>query len=99
MSFQCRGCGQCCRWEGHVLLTDEDIQRLALHLDLTETEFIEQYTEVARNRAGLTIKDAKDGSCIFLEGQSCSVYIARPQQCRDFPHRWTVAGCPNNLHS
>ena len=34
--FVCTGCGVCCRWPGHVLLTDADIKELAGHLAMDE---------------------------------------------------------------
>jgi Fe-S-cluster containining protein len=93
--FKCTGCGECCRWGGSVLLNDTDIARLAIHLDLTEEEFIEKQTRIAPNRRQLALLDQSDGSCAFLKGDRCSVYEARPLQCRSFPYAWSVAqGCP-----
>ena len=99
--FVCTGCGVCCRWPGHVLLMDADISELARHLKLDERDFILQYTRLASNRAQLSIKDKADGSCVFLDGDLCGVYEARPIQCRSFPAAWQVrAGCPelDRLH-
>ncbi|MBP9573068.1 MAG: YkgJ family cysteine cluster protein [Kiritimatiellae bacterium] len=93
--FQCQHCGACCRWPGSVLLTAADVVALARHLNMTEGEFIQQHTTLARNRAQLTLKEQADGACAFLTADNrCAVYPARPKQCRDFPHGWTVAGCP-----
>ena len=93
--FRCAGCGECCRWGGSVLLTDKDIAQLAGHLDLTDDVFIEQHTRIAPNRRQLALLDQSDGSCAFLKGDRCSVYEARPEQCRSFPYAWSVAeGCP-----
>ena len=99
--FVCTGCGVCCRWPGHVLLTDADISELAAHLAMDEVDFIAQYTRLASNRAQLSLKDQADGSCIFLDGDMCEVYEARPLQCRSFPAAWQVRqGCPelDRLH-
>jgi len=41
VAFACMGCGDCCRWPGHVLLTDADIVRLAAALRLDERAFVE----------------------------------------------------------
>lgn len=93
--FSCTGCGACCRWGGSVLLTDDDVSRLAAHLKLSEQGFIDRHTRLARNRRQLALLDQADGSCAFLEGDRCSVYEARPEQCRTFPFSWHVAeGCP-----
>jgi Fe-S-cluster containining protein len=94
-SFKCQQCGACCRWSGHVLLTATDITRLAAAAEISEEEFIAQYTVLAANRCQLSLADRTDGSCILLENGRCSLYTARPGQCRDFPHGWRVAGgCP-----
>jgi Fe-S-cluster containining protein len=93
--FKCSGCGECCRWSGAVLLEDADLGRLATHLGLSEQEFIDRHTRLAPNRRQLALLDQDDGSCAFLQGDRCTVYEARPEQCRSFPYAWHVAkGCP-----
>lgn len=93
--FTCHRCGTCCRWEGHVLLTQEDITRLSGSTGLSEEAFIERYTALAVNRRELSLVDHPDGSCIFLDENRCRFYTDRPAQCRDFPHSWRVTnGCP-----
>ena len=72
-----------------------DAEAAAAALGLTAAEFIERHAALARNRAQLTLKEAPDGACEFLEADGrCRIYAARPRQCRDFPHGWRVAGCP-----
>jgi uncharacterized protein len=88
----CVRCSSCCRWPGHVLLTDADIARLALALGLAEPELIDRYTVLAANRAQLSLADREGRECVFLQGNACSVYEARPDQCRDFPRQW--GRCP-----
>lgn len=93
--FKCSGCGECCRWTGSVLLCDSDISRLANYLELSEQEFIDRHTRLAPNRRQLALLDQSDGSCAFLDGDRCSIYEARPEQCRTFPFAWHVSkGCP-----
>jgi Fe-S-cluster containining protein len=93
--FECTGCGDCCRWSGSVLLTDRDIARLAKELGLSQQEFINRHTRLAPNRTQLALIDNPDESCSFLDGNRCSVYEARPEQCRSFPYVWSVSeGCP-----
>jgi len=93
--FTCTGCGACCRWSGSVLLDAGDINRLAEFLGLPEREFIAHHTRLAPNRKQLALLDQADGSCAFLSGNRCSIYEARPEQCRSFPYAWRVGeGCP-----
>ena len=78
-----------------MLLAAADIAAAAAVLGLAEEEFIARHAVLARNRAQLTLKEAADGACEFLDAAgACRIYAARPKQCRDFPHGWTVAGCP-----
>lgn len=94
-TFQCRQCGSCCRWPGSVLLTKADITAIAAALHLTEEQFIEKHTILSPNRRQLSLQEAPDGACEFLGANNrCRIYAARPQQCRDFPHRWRTPGCP-----
>ena len=95
-AFRCRRCGSCCRWPGYVLLTAADIARMAGHLVMPETEFIERYTRLAANRGQLALQDGEGDDCIFLAPAArCRVYPVRPVQCRLFPGTWDVPGdCP-----
>lgn len=78
-----------------MLLTEPDIARLAKASGRSEEEFIEHFTVLAVNRRQLSLADRPDGACILLDGNRCSLYEARPAQCRDFPRRWRVhSGCP-----
>lgn len=93
--FACAGCGACCRWGGSVLLTDADIELMAEHLKIPVQGFIDDHTRLAPNRIQLALLDQPNGSCAFLDTNGrCSVYAARPEQCRTFPYAWSAAGCP-----
>ena len=94
-SFRCRRCGACCRRSGYVLLDRADRERLAAALGLTEEEFVARYARLTSNRAQLSLIEKEDGSCVFLEGNRCAVYEARPRQCREYPLLWrTDDPCP-----
>lgn len=68
---------------------------MAVAAELSEDEFIERYTVLASNRRQLSLAERSDGRCVFLAGNACGVYDARPDQCRSFPHTWRVdSGCP-----
>ncbi len=78
--FTCQQCGTCCRWAGHVLLTEEDITRLSVSTGLSEEDFIEHHTVLAANRRELSLAEYPDGRCIFLEENRCRYYADRPAQ-------------------
>lgn len=76
-------------------MTEADIPALAAQLGVSEQDFIENHTRLAPNRKQLALLDKADGSCAFLAGDRCSIYEARPEQCRTFPFAWRVPeGCP-----
>jgi Fe-S-cluster containining protein len=60
---------------------------------MAEEDFIETYTDLHPRRSGLVLKSQPDGACIFLEGVNhCLIEDGKPQQCRDFPNRWSFPG-------
>ncbi len=98
-NFTCRRCGSCCRWEGDVCLTEQDISAISAYLNLSETDFINTHCRLQRNRRGLSLLDAPDGACCMLRSDnSCAIQDVKPAQCRDFPLRWNFPGweqrCP-----
>ncbi len=85
LRFECTGCGQCCTGSpGYVWLNEEDIKTLTDQLGLEREEFIRLYTRSVYGRLAL-LEHPKTYDCVFLEGNKCKVYKARPQQCRTFP--------------
>ena len=82
--FKCTGCGACCSKEpGYVWLTEEDIERASKHLNLTREEFLKKYTRLVNGDYSLLERPNYD--CIFLKENKCTLYQARPSQCRRFP--------------
>jgi Fe-S-cluster containining protein len=87
--FECVKCGKCCKWEGVVRLTSEDVERLAKHLKIDTSECLDKYTN-----DGKTLKDKKDNQeCVFLKDNQCSVWDSKPEQCGKFPIKYT-SKCP-----
>lgn len=89
---ECQRCTACCRWPGQVRMSDAEITRLAGFLGLSEHDFIQQFTRLARDRRGLALEEKPGGECVFLEGNECRVQPVKPQQCRDFPNLWNFPG-------
>ena len=87
LRFACIGCHYCCRHEpGYVFLTRRDLDRLLAHTGLDEGTFIERYGVVVDlgivKRISLSEKPGHD--CVFWN-DGCTVYEARPLQCRAYP--------------
>lgn len=94
----CQRCGACCRWEGDVKVSADEISAIAAYLGMEEQDFIERYCRLRRDRRGLSLIDAADGACIMLSPEGCRIQAVKPQQCIDFPQRWNFPGweklCP-----
>lgn len=88
LKFQCTGCGKCCTGpSGYVFVSEEEISQMAIVLKMSPDLFKRKYTRLCDNRYALTEKKQQSGEydCVFLEGNKCTVYQARPHQCRTFP--------------
>jgi len=81
--IDCRACAECCR-VSEVEITDRDIDHLARFLGLSKPDFTVQYTSTGE-RGELILKRTSAG-CVFLSGNDCTVYEARPANCERFPH-------------
>ena len=97
--LECQRCTACCRWPGQVLLSDEEITRLAAFKRMSEHEFIQQFTKLRADRRGLALKEQSNGACIFLEGENCTVQPVKPQKCREFPNLWNFPGFEKVCHA
>lgn len=85
----CRACANCCR-VATTTITDRDVDKLARFLGMGRQQFLRDYTTESEEE-GLILKRTEAG-CIFLSGNDCSVYEARPRTCDDFPHLVRGAG-------
>jgi len=108
LNFSCKRCSACCRYEaGFVYLCEKDMERLAEHLEMDKSGFIKTYCRWVADTQGeevLSLKEKYNFDCIFWKS-GCTVYQARPLQCRTFPFwesvvssagNWEMAasGCP-----
>ena len=82
-AIDCQTCGNCCR-VATTQVSERDIERLARFIGMRVAEFTRDYT-VDTEEEGRILKRDENG-CVFLEGNSCSVYEGRPETCQNFPH-------------
>lgn len=86
LRFTCRpDCGRCCTRHddyAYVYLDRGDVARLAALFEITTKEFRARFT---KRDDGHTVLLMDEAACPFLDGARCSVYAARPGQCRSFP--------------
>jgi Fe-S-cluster containining protein len=108
LRFSCRRCSSCCRNEsGFVFLSGEDLRRLSAACNMEYAGFVTTWCRWIPWGGGefrLSLKEKSDYDCIFWKN-GCTVYEARPLQCRAFPFwnsvlssrkAWEAAGtgCP-----
>jgi Fe-S-cluster containining protein len=87
LNFSCIRCSSCCRHEsGFVFLSEKDLLSLERALSLLRPQFIALYCRWVRSGSLqlLSLKEKSNYDCIFWK-DACSVYHARPLQCRSFP--------------
>ncbi|MDR0452627.1 MAG: YkgJ family cysteine cluster protein [Treponema sp.] len=105
LRFSCARCSACCRHEsGFVFLSRPDLDALSNELEMKNSEFIAVYCrwigapgEISR----LSLRERSNYDCVFWKGGcnggadgGCSVYKARPRQCRSFPFWPSVLESP-----
>ncbi|MFY0536568.1 YkgJ family cysteine cluster protein [Nannocystis pusilla] len=60
--FACHRCGNCCRGDGDVALTPDDVTRLAAHAGLAVEAYLARYT-----------RQREDGAtCLIDQGTRCA---------------------------
>jgi Fe-S-cluster containining protein len=78
----CTKCANCCRTL-RIVITDDDIPRIAGRLGMGRDEFGAAYLERGEEEGRYRVKTTP---CSFLGGDSkCTIYDVRPEKCRGYP--------------
>jgi uncharacterized protein len=88
LRFKCTECGQCCTGSpGYVWATLEEVDTMAATLKISRQDFLKRYTRQIDGRIALTERKQPNGDydCVFLKDRKCTLYTARPKQCRTYP--------------
>lgn len=86
LRFECTQCGACCSGEpGYVWVDEPEIIAMAEEMNMSVDAFENKF--VRDLAAGKSLLEYPDGDCILLdpETRKCTVYGARPIQCRTWP--------------
>jgi hypothetical protein len=86
----CQECqARCCTGEsGYIYVNKTEIESIAKLLNLEVRVFVQKY--LFKKMYKYSIKERKNGDsyeCVFYDGATngCSIYDARPLQCKTFP--------------
>ncbi len=89
LAFECTQCGGCCSGEpGFVFVDADEIAELAAFMQLDVAKFERGFIRRVGQKKSLV--EYSNGDCVFLDSETrkCTVYEARPIQCRTWPF-WT----------
>jgi Fe-S-cluster containining protein len=80
----CTNCANCCR-NSVVPVNKPEIENIASYLGVTPEAAAHLYTVPDPDApASRILRDSGD-ACVFLDGNLCMIYEARPKTCHDFP--------------
>lgn len=87
LRFECTQCGNCCTGApGFVWVNQDEIAALAQKVGIDDVdEFERLYVRKIGMRKSLV--EFPNGDCVFFDNEkrTCTVYDARPRQCRTWP--------------
>lgn len=88
LDFSCQRCSNCCRLEpGAVFLTQEDAENISEILNLSLNDFLTKYCrEIYKGEIPVVALKEKNNYDCILWNNGCTVYNARPIQCRTYPY-------------
>jgi len=81
----CTSCANCCR-HSVVSVNRLEIEQIAESIGTTPEAAARLYTVRDPDAPGLRILRNSEEGCVFLDGNLCMIYEARPKTCRDFPY-------------
>jgi uncharacterized protein len=82
--IDCTVCANCCR-VATATVKERDVEHLARFLRISEARFLAEYTTESEDEGRILRRTDAQG-CVFLSGNECTVYEARPDACQRFPH-------------
>ncbi len=78
----CLSCANCCKTTSPIFY-NRDVERLAKHLRMKPGDLIDKYLRIDEDQDYVL----RQAPCPFLGADNyCSVYEARPNACREYPH-------------
>tara|TARA_B110000116_G_C16611584_1_gene479664 strand:+ start:66 stop:515 length:450 start_codon:yes stop_codon:yes gene_type:complete len=87
INFKCQGSSNCCvsrNSYGYVYLDKNDTKKLSNYVKLSIKKFLKIYCDETDGFTHFK-ENNKNGKCQFLSKKKCTIYNARPTQCRTWP--------------
>jgi len=87
---KCDECaGKCCTGEsGNIFVNSTEIEKISEHLNLSNENFVKDYLRKVGYKYSIKeVKKEDSYECLFFDeiNKNCSIYEARPTQCKTFP--------------
>jgi hypothetical protein len=96
--FLCTGCGECCRGEGSIYFSTDDLRAAMHHLGISRLEFRYRYARHFQKTDSSQYVHRSEAACLFLNGEGrCDIYPVRPLQCGSYPFWHSVFESPGNF--
>ncbi len=85
LRFRCTMCGHCCTGApGFVWVNDGEVKAIAAFLGESVEQVSALHTRIERQ--GRSLREKANGDCVFYDKTAgCTIYEARPAQCRTWP--------------
>ena len=93
LRFQCAKCGICCgdtkEKTRHILLLRTEAEQIAT----ATLQLISEFTVKIKDKTPYSyeMKKTKEGKCVFLDNNCCTIYSVRPLICRFYPFELKIA--------
>ena len=82
--IDCTACANCCR-VATAKVTERDVERLARYFRVRPHRILDDYCQESEEE-GVILQRSEERGCVFLDGNTCTIYEARPESCQRFPH-------------
>jgi Fe-S-cluster containining protein len=87
LRFECTQCGDCCTGApGYVWVNKQEISELSAAVGEPDVDAFES-KYVRKIGVRRSLREFPNGDCVFFDNtkRKCTVYAARPRQCRSWP--------------
>lgn len=93
LTKKCYKCGKCCRTKMGPFVFPDDVPIICDYLSIKPIDFLNEYCikhafTYDKNTVDLYSIKSIDNKCMFLDDKLCSIYNARPFQCRNAPYNF-----------